>query len=223
MTIMFRNDYPSPNRRRRPHGVTIDTLLVHYSAGHGNSRSLGRVFAARSRKASSHLGIGRDGDDDVQQYVDFDDVAWHAGDGSLMIPGVPSHYRVNERSIGIELCNRGWAPSKFGRARADARHRNPRSMSTTWEVYPDEQIATLVRVVDTLLGMFPTLEFVTGHEDVTNYLTTGHDKDNDGVIEPLEYGGSKLDPGPLFPWSIFGGKLKRVRFNFDTGTFEVVT
>jgi N-acetylmuramoyl-L-alanine amidase len=211
MTTIVKHWIPSPNHGAR--GAAIDLLVVHYSAGHGGVHAMGRVFAMRSRQASAHYGVDRDGL--VAQYVSEDRKAWHAGDG--LFPMYPDRPRdaagnaladtVNARSIGIELCNRGWASSKYGRARTKARHRNPLSRSASWEAYPEEQIAALRTLVTEIRGRHFGMRYVTGHEDVTNQVTAR---------------GSKLDPGPLFPWDALAGLgLKRVIFNFNTERFEV--
>lgn len=200
---------PSPNKYNgRRH--ELDLLVFHYSAGHGNAVALGRVFSSRSVQASSHWGVGRDGEQ--AQYVDEDNTAWHAGDGLFPLDPAkdsPLADNVNARSIGIEVCNRGWASSKHGRARGEARHRNPRSRARSWEVFPEAQIDSCLELCKEIIARRPTLKYYTGHEDVTNYVTAG---------------GSKLDPGPFWHWRVFANLgLRRVMFNFSTERFEVVT
>lgn len=207
MTIV-KHWIPSPHYNGR-RGHHVDLLVLHFSAGNGDAVSLGRYFCMQTRRASSHYGVSRDGA--VAQYVSEDRAAWHAGDGLF-----PKRYdlrdaldldkpidTVNRRSIGIEICNRGWAPGK--RPRMPAKHRNPRSTSTTWEVYPPEQLAGLAALIREIVQRNPSLKYVTGHEDVTNYVTAG---------------GSKLDPGPLFPWEVTVAEgLTRVMFDFGTERF----
>lgn len=207
---------PSPNRydvRDRE----VDLVVIHYTAGRGNALSTAALFA--KRKASAHFVIGRDGQ--IVQCVDLDDAAWHAGDGRFpsheqltdCIPNgtviqareVPKKPRdVNMRSIGIELCNCGWAEG--GREYVEARHRNPASKSKKWEVFPSTQIEALRSLLDYLTDELPSLLWVTGHEDVTHRYTLG---------KP----GGKLDPGPAFEgaagWEIAGRTLHRVAFNFE--------
>lgn len=205
---------PSPHHSSRVSHV-VDLLVLHFSAGNGDAVSLGRYFQrqtvlgangkVRALRSSAHYGVSRDGT--VAQYVGEDRAAWHAGDGLFperdeLLQPVDT---VNRRSIGIEICNRGWAPGK--RPRTPAKHRNPRSTSTTWEVYPPEQIAGLAALIRELVQRNPSLKYVTGHEDVTNYVTAG---------------GSKLDPGPLFPWEVpVAEGLTRVMFDFNTERFVV--
>lgn len=210
MTIV-KHWIPSPHHRSR----TIhkpEVILLHYSAGNGDAIALGRHFGLASRKASSHYGVSRDGT--VAQYVDEDRAAWHAGDGRMPIdlsnPGGNLGGHVNARSIGIEICNRGWAPSRKGRERMTAKHRNPRSTADSWEVYPHAQIDAVIKLV-TEVSVRHGIMLVTGHEDLTNYATIG--------------GGSKLDPGPAFPWDrLIASRpgLRRLIFNFTDERFEIL-
>lgn len=199
---------PSPHHSSRAEHKP-EVLVVHFTAGNGEAVSLGRFFQMARRKAASHYGISRDGT--IAQYVSESRSAWHAGDGLL-----PKHLNdvrsalvdnVNRRSIGVELCNRGWAPSRKGRPRLPAKHRNPRSTSDSWEEYPIVQIDALVTLASEMMARHPTLKFCTGHEDVTNYVTAG---------------GSKLDPGPLFPWErLVATGLKRLVFDFKEEAFAL--
>lgn len=198
---------PSPHHRKRIYEV--QAIILHFSAGHGDERSLGRFFQRSKPIHSSHYGVGRTGG--VGQYVSEKRAAQHAGDGVL-----PADLRrpdqslwtdtVNQRTIGIEVCNRGFASSKFGRPRVSGRHRNPRSISTSWEAYPEVQMEALVELCQDIIARNPSIKYVLGHEDVTNYRTAG---------------GSKLDPGPAFLWEhLRPTGLQRVCFNFATGQFE---
>lgn len=202
---------PSPYHRLRFHKA--EAIVIHFTGGHGDERSLGRFFQTSRRPRSSHYGVGRTGG--LAQYVREGRVAFHAGDGML-----PTHLgltrdptrlwtdTVNQRTIGIEVCNRGFASSRPGRARVALRHRNPRSTSTSWEVFPEAQMVALVDLCSNIRAYNPEIKYVLGHEDVTNYVTAG---------------GSKLDPGPAFPWELLApAGLQRVCFNFKTGQFEHV-
>jgi N-acetylmuramoyl-L-alanine amidase len=193
----------SPNINVGRAGVTPDLIVLHYTAGAGDEAAAARVFLNRKREASAHFTVGRTGGS--RQCVSLGDTAWHAGDRSkawlppegsgplaLAPPAGPQRARaVNRRSVGIELCNLGWAvvSKQTGRLRATAtpaRHRNPRSTSRQWEVYPDAQVAALADMIADIKAVLPSIELVCGHEDVTHYDLTGK--------------GSKLDPGPAFPW-----------------------
>lgn len=216
---------PSPNHYRGRSRYTVDLLVIHYTAGKGDERTTARVFASPRREASAHFCIGRGGG--VAQCVDVDDAAWHAGDGGharaptveqlddvgvgglVPLAQVPMRPKVNNlRSIGIELCNRGWAPRGPG-AYVAGTHRNPACGSTSWESYAEPQLATLVTVVKCLRERFPTMRYVTGHEDVTHQDTLG---------KP----GAKVDPGPAFPWSCLAGLgLRRVAYDFTAHGWRV--
>jgi N-acetylmuramoyl-L-alanine amidase len=191
---------PSPNRYTGRGYAAVELLVIHYTAGKGDERGVGRVFASPARKASAHFGIGRAGG--IAQYVALDDAAWHAGDG--LIPSsadldkgdVPLNLavgNVNRRSVGIEICNRGWA-SKGANPRVTARHRNPGCRSTSWESFSPAQYLSLRTLVAPLRERFPAMRFVTGHEDVTH---------------------RKTDPGPAFDWNVLRGfGLTRVIYDF---------
>lgn len=210
---------PSPNRwdvRDR----TVDTVVLHYTAGRGNAMSTAALFSLPKRKASAHFVVGRAGE--IVQCVDLDDAAWHAGDGRFpsamqlmmdrvrlgvdVVPyaDVPKKPRdLNMRSIGIEVCNCGWAEGAPG-PYIEAKHRNPAARSTKWEDFPHGQVDAVASLLRWLAQTMPTLRYVTGHEDVTNRYTLG---------KP----GAKLDPGPAFEWgyALNGVKLTRVMFNFE--------
>lgn len=167
-------------------GVKPTIIVLHYTAGRGDGDKLAKFFAGGSRKASAHFGVSRKpdkNDDSVWQCVDTDDNAWHPGK-SLFMDGKGN---LGVRSIGIEICNVGWNV-KSGDNVVIADHRNPASSSTKWEAYTDSQIAALEELIGKLVKAYPTLQYVTGHEDIRNK-----------SLLP-ELGGSKTDPGPAFPW-----------------------
>lgn len=192
---------PSPNHYRGRNGFPVELLVMHYTAGRGDERGTGRVFASPSRNASAHFGIGRSGG--LAQYVALDDAAWHAGDGKAptaeqldehgTVPLSMAREQINRRSVGIEICNRGWAPGGAN-PRVEARHRNPGCRSKSWESFSPEQYVSLRRLVAPLRERFPTMRYVLGHEDVTF---------------------QKTDPGPAFDWSeLRGFGLTRVTYDF---------
>lgn len=67
-------------------GYSIDKIIIHWIAG--TLESADATFQNPLRLASAHYGIG---DDEVHQYVQEKDTAWHAG-----------NLTVNRQSIGIE-------------------------------------------------------------------------------------------------------------------------
>lgn len=212
MTIVSRW-IPSPNHSSR-HGRPVEFIVLHFTAGNGDALALGRYFERPSRKAASHYGVSRDGV--VAQYVEERRSAWHAGDGKLPVActmpimAQPQNWTdtVNARSIGIEICNRGWPPGRPGRERMEADHRNPKSTSKTWETYPDAQVVSLITLIREIATRHGPAVKLTGHEDATNYVTAG---------------GSKLDPGPAFPWGRVCAHtgLERLMFDFDSQAFRI--
>ena len=199
----------------------VDFLVLHYTAGNGNAKATARVFEVPGRQASAHYIVGRQGE--VLNCVPLSMAAWHAGDGGhsrlptpeqlegaslavnpedriVLLDDVPPAPReVNRRSVGIEMCNRGWAPHANYPSFV-ARHRNPASTSKSWEAYPDALIESVLDLVDEIKTAVPTLKYVCGHEDVTHRDTLGK-------------AGAKLDPGPAWPWPDLG--LTRVWYDFQ--------
>ena len=116
---------------------------------------------------SGHYYIDRDGR--IEIWVPEDRVAHH-------VRG------YNERSIGIELVNRGRYPDWF---RSD----NQRMK----EPYPESQINALCLLIEHLVKALPGLHYITGHENLDEEFVTASDKPNAGVRR-------KRDPGEQFPW-----------------------
>ena len=63
----------SPNKTS-PRNHKIDTITIHCVVGQISVESLGRIFAPKSRKASSNYGIGTDGR--IGMYVEECDRSW---------------------------------------------------------------------------------------------------------------------------------------------------
>lgn len=63
----------SPNRTT-PRNNKIDTITIHCTASHVNVRALGKLFAAKARKASANYGIDDQGH--IALYVDEADRSW---------------------------------------------------------------------------------------------------------------------------------------------------
>ena len=73
----------SPNHSgKRRHA--IDTISIHCMAGNLSVESCGRLFADRSREASSNYGIGSDGR--IALYVDEGNRSWCTSSASLQEP-----------------------------------------------------------------------------------------------------------------------------------------
>lgn len=163
-------------------GVEPTIVVLHYTAGRGDAERTARFFARGKVKASAHFAVSRDGD--VVQCVDTDRSAWHAGKSDFRSEGGST----NRKSIGIEICGTGWNCEKLPEERVgESRHRNPASRKNKWEIYPEAQIEVVKKLCQELKDLHPSLQFVTGHEDVRN-------------SDVVDIRGAKTDPGPLFPW-----------------------
>lgn len=197
--------------------VEPDTLVLHWSGGRKEIIALYRQLARKPTpgekkkpQESYHIGIDRLGM--AGQFVDLEHAAWHVGDGWLppaaeilehgfvdvRTARKPPPRVVNLRSVGVCFCNRGFvherdAPGVLaeGRPLLGAVHRNPASKSRHWEGYTKPQIDKFIELLPVIVQACPTLRIVVGHEDITNGYITGRG---------LWKSGSKLDPGPAFPW-----------------------
>ena len=116
---------------------------------------------------SGHYYIDRDGR--IEQWADTARVAHH----------VRSY---NQRSVGIELVNSGRYPDW---------HHSQRQQMT--EPYPDRQLLALQRLLSQLESGYPSLRFITGHEELDREMLPSSDRPDVMVRR-------KYDPGPLFPW-----------------------
>lgn len=71
----------------------IDRIVLHYTAGNGDTaEGNGKYFAGSNRKSSAHYFVD---ESSIVQTVLDGDTAWHAG-----------NWDMNSRSIGIEMCSR---------------------------------------------------------------------------------------------------------------------
>ncbi len=227
----------SPHHSPRLPSTVVDLFVEHYSAGAGTAASTAAYMIKAGN--SAHAEIGRTANDIVEP-VPLDRTAWHAGDhnkaytrGSRfpspaqlqqlatgerdLIPIGEVPYKkglMNARSVGTEHINLGWSyadkPDAF-----KGRHRNPASRDDDWQPYTAEQMATSVEWHQRVLVEVPTIQFVTGHEDVCHADTLGDDW---RTVKLERVTGGKLDPGPAFPWSTllepFAGRLLRVIYDF---------
>ena len=220
------------NHHSSRNGTTVDTMVVHYTAGAGTARSTA-AFMVRAGN-SAHAIIDREGG--IAEPVPLDRAAWHAGDhnkkrdrgsrfptpnqlldardtGEHIPIGVVPYVRagVNARSVGVELVNLGWSYADKPDA-VKLRHRNPASRDDDWQPYTHAQIVTLRNFVAVAQKQTPTLRYVTGHEDVTHADTMGDDWTTPELERVI---GAKLDPGPAFPWTAFLADLPLVRVMYD--------
>jgi N-acetylmuramoyl-L-alanine amidase len=116
---------------------------------------------------SGHYYIDRDGA--LHQYVRIDRIAHHT-------------HGYNARSIGIELVNIGRYPDWLD-SRRQAMH----------ESYTDAQLLALVALLHDLQQEVPSLQWISGHEDLDTTEVPAKD-------DPGRTVRRKRDPGPLFPW-----------------------
>ncbi len=170
-------------------GQEPSIIVLHYTAGRGDAERTASFFKGGSRKASAHFCISRKPSEDgtqVVQCVDTDDSAWHAGTSKFC-----NHEgSVNRQSIGLEVCNAGWAHiDKLPEDRIfEGRHRNPASRKDKWEKFSEEQYQAVEQLCKELKELHPTLQYVTTHEDIRNK-------------DVVNIKGAKTDPGPAWDYS----------------------
>lgn len=184
-----------------------------------------RLFGSPRRGASTHFVVGRDGS--KVQCVSLDDTAWGAGGGAFPISGTgplerPRGREMNRRAVQAELCNAGFCVDELRIPEEDRTEPIPHPgnlyKDLVWETFPTRQIETLLYLVALTKQVRPSIEFITGHEDVVNSHTIsakyGWPKKENG----RRFGG-KVDPGPAFPWWSFGRECRAmgivpVRYDF---------
>jgi len=127
---------------------------------------------------SGHFYIDRDGH--TEQWVEIGRIAHH-------VRG------YNNRSIGIELVNRGRYP--------DWLHGDRQTMA---EPYTDQQINSLIGLLGWLCLKIPALRWIAGHEDLDLERVAASN-------DPTRTVRRKLDPGPLFPWARISAALSLER------------
>ena len=148
----------------------IDLVVIHCTELPDLASA--REFGERAHYASDTGNSGH-------YYIDRD------GHGYRFVPEarVAHHTRgYNERSIGIELVNRGRWPHWL-----DSRHQ---AMS---EPYTAAQIEALLMLLRDLQARLPNLRGIAGHEDLDRTRVPASD-------DPAQQVWRKRDPGPLFPW-----------------------
>lgn len=129
---------PSLNFNERTR--TIDTILLHYTAGELAS-SLRRLCDATSNDpVSAHYVVDRNGD--IYRLVSEAKRAWHAGASSWK--GRPD---INSASVGIEIVNLGRRPDG------------------TFDPYTDDQIKAVIALCKDIKTRHK-IRHVIGHSDV---------------------------------------------------------
>lgn len=154
---------------RRPE--TIDLVVIHCTElpDLETARRYGeRIHHPHSQTGNcGHYYLDRDGE--IQEWVPPLRIAHH-------VRG------FNERSIGVELVNRGRYPDWF-----DSRHQQ------MTEAYPQQQIKALAALLRHLTRGLPALRWICGHEQLDTQWVAASDRKSLRVRR-------KRDPGPLFPW-----------------------
>jgi N-acetylmuramoyl-L-alanine amidase len=150
---------------------TIDLVVIHCTElpDLDTARRFGeKIHYPDSQTGNSgHYYIDRDGT--VEQWVNNARIAHHVR-------------AYNQRSLGIELVNSGRYPDWF--------HSDRQQMT---EPYPDRQLEALQGLLGQLEGIFSSLRFITGHEELDREMLPSSDRPEIMVRR-------KRDPGPLFPW-----------------------
>jgi N-acetylmuramoyl-L-alanine amidase len=171
---------PGPRYRHLPYvGLlgarqveSIDLAVIHCTElpDLATARAYGeRIVYPDSRSGNSgHYYIDRNGS--IEEWVPPERIAHH-------VRG------FNERSLGIELVNRGRFPDWY--------HSGRQQMT---EPYPGDQIEALVALLRDLSERLPCLRWISGHETLDQARAEASDAPGRQVRR-------KLDPGPLFPWA----------------------
>ena len=92
-------DLPSPNHDARPDGLSIDSIVLHYTGMRSARDAIDRLRDPVA-KVSSHYVVEEDGT--VWRLVPEERRAWHAG-----VSFWRGHTALNDRSVGIEIVNPG--------------------------------------------------------------------------------------------------------------------
>lgn len=150
---------------------TIDLVVIHCT-------ELPDLAAAREYGERIHYpdsGTGNSG----HYYIDRDGAAYCWVRPERVAHHVRGH---NDRSIGIELVNRGRWPDWL-----DSRKQ------VMTEPYPAQQVDAVLALLETLGRRLPGLRWIAGHDDLDRERVAATD---DAALQILR----KRDPGPLFPW-----------------------
>lgn len=193
---------PSPMHWDGRYGRKASEIVIHHAAT-TDFDGIGRTFQG-GREVSAHYGVGQN--NNVDQYVQESDAAWHAGNGE-----------VNLRSIGIENVNSGGADQ--GWPVADS------TFNTLVELVRD--IATRNNLLPLVVG-----KNLFGHKDIISTACPGQlyprlqelaDKVNSGESSPT--------PQPDLPDQVLhiGEKFKFPKeyrvdsLAFVNGTWQIQT
>jgi N-acetylmuramoyl-L-alanine amidase len=149
----------------------IDLVVIHCTElpDLAISRAFGEKiqYTASATGNSGHYYVEQSGR--IEEWVPLNRVAHHVR-------------AYNERSVGVELVNRGRFPDWF-----DSRRQ------TMSEPYPAEQITGLIALLAELQHCLPSLRWIAGHEALDVSRVEASDEPTITVYR-------KQDPGILFPW-----------------------
>ncbi len=168
----------------------IELLVIHCTElpDLKTARTYGQTIHYSSGTGNSgHFYVDRDGQ--VFQWVKPEKVAHH----------VKGH---NKQSIGIELVNLGRFPNWH-----DSQSQIPS------ETYPEQQINSLLRLINHLQTVLPNLKHIAGHEDLDQSLIPATDNPNISIQR-------KIDPGPLFPWALVMQQINLINIGSTAKTYE---
>ena len=133
---------PSPNFNDRK--APVDMLVLHYTGMETGQAALERMLDAEA-EVSAHYMIWEDGQ--VNQLVDEDKRAWHAGVGSWQ-----GDTDLNSCSVGIEIVNGG--------------HNVPLADGSL-PPYPDAQIKAVIELSKAIIGRHKIPQArIVGHSDI---------------------------------------------------------
>lgn len=162
---------PYAGQLDRRESAQVDLVVIHCTElpDLSTAREFGmRIHYPESGTGhSGHYYINRDGR--VEEWVPPERIAHH-------VRG------FNQRSLGIELVNRGRYPHWL----------NANSQTMT-EAYTEEQISSLIHLLNFLCAANGGLRWITGHEQLDTDKVPATDNPRLQVYR-------KRDPGPLFPW-----------------------
>lgn len=178
-------------------------LVFHWTGGWGDAERAVRInYFTKENRRSAHFTMGRPGE--IIQSVDTDKAAWNV---SRKLRYRDGKKRANQRIIGVEICNRGYLRGNdWNVLEPDqiftGRHPNPRAHKREWERFSAAQVVSIEELTHTLFEAIPSLEEICGHSDWCQG-------------KP----GSKLDPGPAFPWDKvrWPGRSRVVTYDYETG------
>ena len=156
---------------------TPEIIVLHYTASYEAGSAI-RTFKNGLSKASAHFVVGTDGD--ITQMVSIRDTAWHAGGGVYK-----GRDDVNSFAVGIEMVNPGyhfsdgtggylnWERRAVSRSllkpfpvMVEAKDPWVGSATQFWPKFPEKQLASVQKLILTLLTTYPSLKDIVGHRDV---------------------------------------------------------